>query len=447
MPNHIIEGDSRLTDSRAPNGAAGGDLTGSYPSPSVAAGAITNTKAADMANGTIKGRSTAGTGDPEDLTGAQATALLSAMGGDAGSGGTKGLAPAPAAGDTAAGKFLKASGAWAVPGMDIDGLTAETAPLIGDTVPIYDASASANRKVTLGVFRALMAEHIAQVRLIYTGATDLALAPCGGSLIEVNGEIVDVGASLYLLNTDNLISSTGANVGSAPAANTLYYAYVSNSQASYAPGDLRLSATAPTGIHGGLALGTDPKGDDYYLGTSGNARHWRFVGMVQTVGSSQFADTETQRLVASYYNRRARHLFTCPAYADGNSTSSFTFTSTTWARMNGGTGDKVEWLSFGDEAVWFHAQMYSNNTGTYSDLVGIAFDSTTNTRVAGSSYPANNVAVTNPVGYRYTPTPGYHYAHLMALTTGGTMTIYVDLVRSGATADPFVTYLTGAVLC
>jgi len=35
--------------------------------------------------------------------------------GDAGAGGTKGGVPAPAAGDGAAGKFLKASGGWAVP--------------------------------------------------------------------------------------------------------------------------------------------------------------------------------------------------------------------------------------------------------------------------------------------------------------------------------------------
>lgn len=43
------------------------------------------------------------------------TALLTAVVGDSGSGGTKGLVPAPAAGDAAAGKFLKADGSFAVP--------------------------------------------------------------------------------------------------------------------------------------------------------------------------------------------------------------------------------------------------------------------------------------------------------------------------------------------
>lgn len=44
-----------------------------------------------------------------------ATALLDDLVGDSGSGGTKGLAPAPASGDAAAGKFLKADGTWTVP--------------------------------------------------------------------------------------------------------------------------------------------------------------------------------------------------------------------------------------------------------------------------------------------------------------------------------------------
>lgn len=77
---------------------------------------VSNAKLADVATATIKGRTTAGTGDPEDLTATQATALLNAMVGDSGAGGTKGLVPAPAAGDAAAGKFLKADGTWTATG-------------------------------------------------------------------------------------------------------------------------------------------------------------------------------------------------------------------------------------------------------------------------------------------------------------------------------------------
>lgn len=76
------------------------------------ASVVTNDKLATMATARIKGRVTAGTGNPEDLTGTQATTLLDAVVGDSGSGGTKGLVPAPAAGDAAANKYLKADGTW-----------------------------------------------------------------------------------------------------------------------------------------------------------------------------------------------------------------------------------------------------------------------------------------------------------------------------------------------
>lgn len=79
-------------------------------------GAINNAKLANMAEARLKGRAAAsGTGVPIDLTGTQATAILDVVVGDSGSGGTKGLVPAPASGDAAAGKFLKADGTYAVP--------------------------------------------------------------------------------------------------------------------------------------------------------------------------------------------------------------------------------------------------------------------------------------------------------------------------------------------
>lgn len=73
----------------------------------IADGAATNAKLADMATSRFKGRVTAGTGAPEDITGTQATALL-----DTFTSAAKGLAPASGGGTD---KFLRADSTWAAP--------------------------------------------------------------------------------------------------------------------------------------------------------------------------------------------------------------------------------------------------------------------------------------------------------------------------------------------
>ena len=73
---------------------------------------VTNAKLADVATATFKGRTTAGTGSPEDLTATQATALLNNF-----SSTLKGLAPASGGGTA---NFLRADGTWALPVTDGD---------------------------------------------------------------------------------------------------------------------------------------------------------------------------------------------------------------------------------------------------------------------------------------------------------------------------------------
>ena len=86
--------------------------------------AVTNAKLAHVPTATIKGRTTAGTGDVENLTADQATAILSVMVGDSGAGGTKGLVPTPGTGD--ARKTLRGGGSFK--GLSVRAAACITAP-------------------------------------------------------------------------------------------------------------------------------------------------------------------------------------------------------------------------------------------------------------------------------------------------------------------------------
>lgn len=83
------------------------DIAATIAAGSLADDAVTNAKLANMVTARLKGRTTAGTGDPEDLTGTQVTAML-----DQFSSTLKGLAPLSGGGTS---NFLRADGSWAVP--------------------------------------------------------------------------------------------------------------------------------------------------------------------------------------------------------------------------------------------------------------------------------------------------------------------------------------------
>lgn len=104
----------------AANVAAGANLANAATNANTASAIVRRDGSGNFSAGTITATGFSGSG--ASLTSLNASSInsgtvpaanLPAMVGDSGSGGTRGAVPAPAAGDAAAGKFLKADGTWA----------------------------------------------------------------------------------------------------------------------------------------------------------------------------------------------------------------------------------------------------------------------------------------------------------------------------------------------
>lgn len=144
---------------------------GSIGTTELADNAVTNAKLADMAASTIKGRAVgAGTGDPTDLTPAQATAIL-----DAFTSALKGLVPASGGGTTT---FLRADGTFAAPVAHFERAYA------------VNLSSAANQDIPLATYDAFTV-HILQM----TFATDNNQLHVRFS--DDNGSTFEAGASDY----------------------------------------------------------------------------------------------------------------------------------------------------------------------------------------------------------------------------------------------------------
>ena len=152
----VTQASSELTDERVLAGETGViDITDGGPGNNVTVSVATNgldfEKLQQISTGSFVGRTTAGTGNIQELTAAQATALLNAFVGDSGSGGTKGLVPAPSSGD--AGKYLDGDGTFTTTNTAFNknfGTTAGTV-LEGDTAPSDIGAVPTSRILTAGV--------------------------------------------------------------------------------------------------------------------------------------------------------------------------------------------------------------------------------------------------------------------------------------------------------
>jgi hypothetical protein len=215
-------------------------------------------------------------------------AQIPALVGDTGSGGTKGAAPAPAAGDAAAGKFLKADGTWAA----VAGAAGGTVTSVALTVPaelsvsgspitasgtlaVTKANQSANQVYagpTSGgaaapAFRALVAGDIpaqpyivagfypgvpGTSQLIFVHAfTDTVTFPSGLGDSKALGQTAATGSTVFDIAKWN--GSSWSNVGTATfgAAGTIASFAMASGQ-TFAPGEA-MKITGPASADATLA--------------------------------------------------------------------------------------------------------------------------------------------------------------------------------------------------
>lgn len=280
----------------------------------------------------------------------------------------------------------------------------------------------------------------ADVRLERVSATEIAVERYKGRYIVINNEAVDPGpAGTGLTNVGNLIDATGADAGSAPAISTRYFAYMSNSDASFAPLQLRLSATSWTEVDGVR-----------YLGATGNAKNWRFVGWVATDSAGEFQKNQHNIWVVSYLNPLPFSGISIPASDPINPSSYAAPNSAEYVAINGGTNARVNFIYNADYVVQYSLQVTVDVPAGKTVSFGVAensgpgFQQEADHVCSDGTELVNNTAVTQRMQAMSEESPTLYDGELSFVTAmgkgDGSCTIYAN-VNAGITPLCNATYI------
>lgn len=270
----------------------------------------------------------------------------------------------------------------------------------------------------------------------------LTLKQYAGNKVVVAGLSVSVpSGGLTRLVGDNLITAAGADSGAPGVASTLYYVYISNARAAFSPSSIRLSVTPPSIVNGVK-----------YLGGSGAALNWRFVGWVKLNATPQFESSKTSRFIMNYYNRLALAMYVNPGYVNDNAQTSYAAVSASYvtlASIVGSGTSKLSFISNGEDAVVYDADylLLVGPTVLSLGFFGIGEDSQTQPAAAGLvQVNAASANLVMPVGKATLFSEGAHTLDMLIALNFGNVSFIADIGRpAGEAADSPGTELSAII--
>jgi hypothetical protein len=182
----------------------------------------------------------------------------------------------------------------------------------------------------------------------------------------------------------------------------------------------------------------------------GTDRSRVYLGTFRASAANVTEESKTKRFVNNYYNRVWRALYSAPGYSDNNATNSYTTTSTTWVRANGGTGSRLEFLSNGEDAVDVAITVTATPSAEGYTLTGLGIDSITTATYQMTQFGPTGFnqasGLTGYLGPGDLPA-GYHFFELLiAVNAAITGTWYADWPRQGGSKDSATTFVAAAVM-
>ncbi len=299
---------------------------------------------------------------------------------------------------------------------DITGLTAAE-PALTDELPEFNASASANRKITVAKLLGFGHPSISEGRL--TSVSSFPVYPDDGSTSGTLYYAIGAGdkISLYDGTRWKLYAFSELSLSLTITSGKNYDVFVYDNSGTLT---LELSAawTNDTTRADALAAvnGVQTK-------SSASTRKW--VGMIRASASNTVANTWKQRFVWNAYNQVPQKVYKTLTIGGGGET--YTYGTASWRQANADSANRVELIAGNLSSLVFVTgaiEVISTNAGVYG-IPGIGIDSTTsyihdiNGRVGGLL-----TAPQLPASAQYSAIlpVGYHAVNLIEYSEGGTTT-------------------------